>query len=79
MPVLWNDQDTVNQIKSTAKAMAYIHQSSKKAVEKQYSPSSQVRLLSPMTFKEFVWVFKVIAADIARKEQVNQISTLSIK
>ncbi|XP_023931630.1 dynein heavy chain 6, axonemal-like [Lingula anatina] len=51
--------------------MAYIHNSSREAVERLYSQYSQAQLkfYTPLTFMEFVHIFKVVSASIAKKEK----------
>lgn len=74
IPVPWSENHRYEQTEMIASAMAYIHNSSKAALEKLHShqPKS-LNLISPLTFKEFVHTFRVISANIYKKEKVRVI------
>ena len=70
-PVPWNEHFKAEQMGLVASAMAYIHSSSKASIENLHSHQrALLKLVSPLTFKEFVHVFKVIAAYIVKEEKV---------
>ena len=70
MPVPWSEHSRHEQIASVATAMAYIHNSSRAAVEKLYSHQRfQHKFFTPLTYQEFVHIFKTVAAFIAKRER----------
>ena len=70
VPVPWSDHSRNEQITSVATAMAYIHNSSKAAVERLYSHQRfQHKFFTPLTYQEFVHIFKTVAAFIAKRER----------
>ena len=70
--VPWSDHSRLEQIASVATAMAYIHTSSKAAAERLFSHHGfQYKFFTPRTYKEFVHIFKVVAAYIYKKETVR--------
>ena len=55
-----------------SKAMAYIHLSAKMAIERQYCHQKEpLRFFSPLTFMEFVHIFRIISAYIVKLELVS--------
>ena len=72
IPLPWSENKDA-QVMLIANAMAYIHSSSMRAVEKLQSHRKRtLQLFTPITFKEFVHVFKVIANHIQAKEKVSR-------
>lgn len=70
----WNAARRMEQIQLASNAMAYIHLSAKAAVERQFCHQREpLRFYSPLTFLEFVDLFKVIAAYTVKKERVGTI------
>ncbi|XP_025095393.1 dynein heavy chain domain-containing protein 1-like isoform X2 [Pomacea canaliculata] len=66
----WNIARHNEQMKMASDAMAYIHLSAKAAVDRQYCHEREpLRFYSPLTFLEFVHLFKVISAYIVKKEK----------
>lgn len=52
--------------------MAYIHLSAKSAVERHFCHQREpLRFYTPLTFMEFVHLFKVVAAYVVKRERVG--------
>ena len=67
----WHPTRKMEQIDMTSKAMAYIHLSAKMAIERQYCHQKEpLRFYSPLTFMEFVHIFRIISAYIVKLELV---------
>ena len=74
LPVPWSEHSRHEQICSVASAMAYIHNSAKAAVEKLYSHQQiTYKFFTPLTYHEFVHIFKTVAAYISKTERVGWI------
>lgn len=72
IPVPWNEHNRSEQISLISNAMAYIHTSAKTAIEKLYSHERvHYKFFTPLTFMEFVHIFKVIGARVSREERVR--------
>ncbi|XP_070211333.1 dynein heavy chain domain-containing protein 1-like isoform X3 [Littorina saxatilis] len=70
----WNPARRTEQIKMASDAMAYVHLSAKAAVERQYCHQKEpLRFYSPLTFLEFVHIFRGVAAYIGKVEKVKSI------
>ncbi|XP_076466624.1 dynein heavy chain domain-containing protein 1-like isoform X2 [Babylonia areolata] len=70
----WNMAKRTEQIKMASDAMAYVHLSAKAAVERQYCHQKEpLRFYSPLTFLEFVHIFRVVAAYIGKIEQAKAV------
>ena len=70
--VPWNVDHKTEQQHQIAMAMAYIHRSSKLALEGLHChQSKEHKVFTPLTFKEYIHVFKVIAAYISKLELVS--------
>ena len=53
-------------------AMAYVHLSAKAAIERQFCHEQEpLRFFSPLTFLEFVHIFRLVAGYIGKKEKVS--------
>jgi hypothetical protein len=64
----------LDQILQTSRAMAYIHLSAKSVIERQYCNQREpLRFFSPLTFMEFVHVFRVLSAFIVKREYVSTV------
>ena len=72
MSVDWHTTRREEQMEMAARAMAYVHMSARVALERQYCHQREpLRFFSPLTFMEFVHIFKIIAAYIVKKETVS--------
>lgn len=70
--VEWNVQSKSEQISLIAMAMAYIHKSCQAAIDKQYGHHQvELKFFTPLTFKEFTHIFRVMAAHINTQEKVS--------
>ncbi|KAK7008742.1 dynein heavy chain domain-containing protein 1, partial [Biomphalaria glabrata] len=70
--VPWNPQHSNEQLEATANAMAFIHLSSKTAIERQFCHQREpLRIFTPLTFLEFVHLFKTIAAFLVKTERAK--------
>ncbi|KAL8594105.1 hypothetical protein ACOMHN_000817 [Nucella lapillus] len=70
----WNMALRSEQMKMASDTMAYVHLSAKAAVERQYCHLKEpLRFYSPLTFFEFVHIFRVVAAYIGKIEQVKAV------
>ena len=70
--VPWHPTRKLEQIEMMSKAMAYIHLSAKMAIERQYCHQREpLRFYSPLTFMEFVHIFRIISAYIVKLELVG--------
>jgi hypothetical protein len=70
----WHPTRKIEQVDMMSKAMAYIHMSAKVAMERQYCHQRDpLRFFSPLTFMEFVHVFRIISAYIVKQETVSAI------
>ena len=70
--VPWNMARRGEQIRLASDAMAYMHLAAKAAVERQYCHQKEpLRFYTPLTFLEFVHIFKVTAAYIGKVEKVS--------
>ncbi|XP_060599368.1 dynein heavy chain domain-containing protein 1-like [Ruditapes philippinarum] len=68
----WHPTRKIEQVDMMSKAMAYIHMSAKVAMERQYCHQRDpLRFFSPLTFMEFVHVFRIISAYIVKQETGN--------
>ncbi|XP_056008158.1 dynein heavy chain domain-containing protein 1-like [Ostrea edulis] len=68
----WHPTRMLDQILQTSRAMAYIHMSAKSVIERQYCNQREpLRFFSPLTFMEFVHVFRVLTAFIVKREYEN--------
>ncbi|XP_041366047.1 dynein-1-beta heavy chain, flagellar inner arm I1 complex-like isoform X2 [Gigantopelta aegis] len=68
----WSTTKRAEQITKASYAMAYIHCSAKMATERQFCHQKEpLRFYTPLTFMEFVHLFKVIAAFIVKQELAN--------
>ncbi|XP_048242736.1 dynein heavy chain domain-containing protein 1-like [Haliotis rufescens] len=68
----WNPARREEQITMASNAMAYIHLSAKSAVERHFCHQREpLRFYTPLTFMEFVHLFKVVAAYVVKRERVN--------
>ncbi|XP_062587861.1 dynein heavy chain domain-containing protein 1-like, partial [Saccostrea cucullata] len=68
----WHPTRMLDQILLTSRAMAYIHMSAKVVIERQYCNQKEpLRFFSPLTFMEFVHVFRVLCAYIVKREYEN--------
>ncbi|ESP00380.1 hypothetical protein LOTGIDRAFT_173233 [Lottia gigantea] len=68
----WSISKQTQQVDMASKAMAYIHMSSKTAIERQYCHEKEpLRFYTPLTFMEFVHIFKVVAAFTVRVEKIK--------
>lgn len=62
----------LDQILLTSRAMAYIHMSARAVIERQYCNQREpLRFFSPLTFMEFVHIFRVLSAYIVKREYVS--------
>lgn len=74
MKVPWNLARRKEQIKMASDAMAYVHLSAKAAIERQFCHQKEpLRFYSPLTFLEFVHLFRVVAAYIGKIERVSKV------
>ena len=72
--VPWNLARRKEQIKMASDAMAYVHLSAKAAIERQFCHQKEpLRFYSPLTFLEFVHLFRVVAAYIGKIERVSKV------
>ncbi|XP_052095798.1 dynein heavy chain domain-containing protein 1-like isoform X11 [Mytilus californianus] len=72
VPIPWHPTRMLDQISLTAHAMAYMHLSSKAVIERQFCHQREpLRFYSPLTFMEFVHLFRLIAAHIVKMEIEN--------
>ena len=68
----WHPTRRLEQVEMTSKAMAYMHLSARMAIERQYCHQKEpLRFFSPLTFMEFVHVFRIISAYIVKMELVG--------
>ncbi|KAJ8313861.1 hypothetical protein KUTeg_008422 [Tegillarca granosa] len=68
----WHPTRMLEQVNMTSNAMAYIHLSAKRVIERQFCHQKEpLRFFSPLTFMEFVHLFRVISAYIVKKERDN--------
>ncbi|GFR96322.1 dynein heavy chain domain-containing protein 1-like [Elysia marginata] len=68
----WHPSRRVQQIETASNAMAYIHLSAKAAVERQFCHQREpLRIFTPLTFLEFVHIFKIVSAYLAQTEQAK--------
>ncbi|XP_071943742.1 dynein heavy chain domain-containing protein 1-like [Antedon mediterranea] len=63
--VPWSFKKVEAEVHCISHAMAYIHQSSIKAIDKHFHKS--YRFFSPLTFIEFIDLFKIVAARLGKK------------
>ena len=76
--VPWNEQHRSEQLNQVAVAMAYIHTSSLSAISVQHCHQMNVpTFFSPLTFQQFVYIFKLISAYISKREKVICFSLFS--
>ncbi|KAK6166840.1 hypothetical protein SNE40_023452 [Patella caerulea] len=69
----WNISQQEEQITLASKAMAYVHMSSKAVIERQYCHQDEpLRFYTPLTFMEFVHIFKVITAFTVKVEKIKR-------
>lgn len=72
VPIPWHPTRMLDQISLTAHAMAYMHLSSKAVIERQFCHQREpLRFYSPLTFMEFVHLFRLISAHIVKMEIVS--------
>ncbi|KAH9487912.1 hypothetical protein Btru_067436 [Bulinus truncatus] len=70
--VPWNPSCSAEQLEATANAMAFIHLSSKAAIERQFCHQREpLRIFTPLTFLEFVHLFKIVSAFLAKTEKAK--------
>ncbi|KAH3716365.1 hypothetical protein DPMN_059086 [Dreissena polymorpha] len=70
--VAWHPTKREDQMEMTACAMAYVHLSAKVALERQYCHQRDpLRFFSPLTYMEFVHIFRIVCAYIVKKETGN--------
>lgn len=56
------------------KAMAYIHTSAESAIQRQYIHQKvDYQLVTPVTYREFLLLFRKIAAKIWQEEMVSRL------
>ncbi|XP_078321878.1 dynein heavy chain domain-containing protein 1-like isoform X7 [Crassostrea virginica] len=68
----WHPTRMLDQILLTSRAMAYIHMSARAVIERQFCNQRQpLRFFSPLTFMEFVHIFRVLSAFIVKREYEN--------
>ncbi|XP_069111192.1 dynein heavy chain domain-containing protein 1-like isoform X2 [Argopecten irradians] len=68
----WHPTRMLDQMAMTSQAMAYMHLSAKNIIERQFCHQREpLRFYSPLTFMEFVHLFRVISAFIVKKEREN--------
>ena len=68
----WSEHSRDEQISLVATAMSYIHSSSKVAIEKLYShQKTHYKFFTPLTYMEFIHIFKIVGAYIAKEERVG--------
>ncbi|XP_052798483.1 dynein heavy chain domain-containing protein 1-like isoform X5 [Mya arenaria] len=68
----WHSSKKEDQVDMTSRAMAYVHMSAKVALERQYCHQREpLRFFSPLTFMEFVHIFRIICAYIVKRETGN--------
>ncbi|GFO14602.1 dynein heavy chain, partial [Plakobranchus ocellatus] len=68
----WHPSRRMEQIDTASNAMAYIHLSAKAAVERQFCHQREpLRIFTPLTFLEFVHIFKIVSAYLAQTEQAK--------
>uniref|UniRef100_A0A8W8M9M4 AAA+ ATPase domain-containing protein n=1 Tax=Magallana gigas TaxID=29159 RepID=A0A8W8M9M4_MAGGI len=68
----WHPTRMLDQILLTSRAMAYIHMSARSVIERQYCNQREpLRFFSPLTFMEFVHIFRVLSAYIVKREYEN--------
>ncbi|CAG5130196.1 unnamed protein product, partial [Candidula unifasciata] len=68
----WSPQRTSEQIEMASNGMAYIHFSAQAAVERLYYHQMEpLQMFTPLTFMEFVHLFKIIAAFLAQTEKAK--------
>ncbi|XP_070566099.1 dynein heavy chain domain-containing protein 1-like isoform X2 [Ptychodera flava] len=63
----WRTEDPAGQISAVCHAMAYIHQSSEHIIEGLFK--AQIKFFTPVTFLEFIDLFKHIASKLARSHK----------
>ncbi|KAL3832089.1 hypothetical protein ACJMK2_023767 [Sinanodonta woodiana] len=72
IPIPWSKTKKSEQITMMSKAMAYMHLSAKTAIERQFCHQRDpLRFFSPLTFMEFVHIFRIISAFITKTELIN--------
>ncbi|XP_035825634.1 dynein heavy chain domain-containing protein 1 [Aplysia californica] len=66
----WNPHRKMEQIEMASNTMAYIHLSAKAAIERQFCHQKEpLRIFTPLTFLEFVHIFKIVAAFLVKTEK----------
>ena len=74
--VPWNEQHRSEQLNQVAVAMAYIHTSSLSAISVQHCHQMIVpTFFTPLTFQQFVYIFKLISSYISKREKVSSSCT----
>jgi len=74
----WHPIRKDEQMEMLSKAMAYIHLTAKVYLERQYCHQREpLRFFSPLTFMEFVHVFRIISAYIVKQETVSRVHAFS--
>ncbi|CAL1542045.1 unnamed protein product [Lymnaea stagnalis] len=70
--VPWNPSCSAEQLDAASNAMAYIHLSAKAAVDHQFCHQKDpLRIFTPLTFLEFVHLFKIVTAFLVKTEKAK--------
>ena len=70
--VPWNPQRKREQVEMASNTMAYIHLSAKAAIERQFCHQREpLRIFTPLTFLEFVHIFKIVSAFLVQTEKAK--------
>ena len=69
---MWMEGNRAEQINLVATAMAYIHRSSRAALQQQHrhQPTNNYQFFTPLTFMELTHIYKLVAAYIAHDQKV---------
>eukprot|EP00058_Branchiostoma_floridae_P015154 XP_002600642.1 hypothetical protein BRAFLDRAFT_102421 [Branchiostoma floridae] len=70
--ILWEMLGSTTSLTSVAHAMAYIHRSAQAALQRCFHDNHQLRrLFTPLTYMEFIDLFKSITAKLSREEKAS--------